>query len=419
MTWSIARLGARRFHLAVLALVAALACGPAHAQSDPVPSVSAPEAEAQPNPFTFDPAEPDTLRLDGNIVRGTGAQFDETLADHRGITRLVLRGQGRTFEDAMAIARRVQQRGITTIVEPNSYCYLACGLVFLAGPERHTDGVVAVGMLLPSTTNLDRAQIGLADLVELLISFDLSPELMSALLQTRPGGVFAFSPHEIARFGVNRPATGGPPGWDATPYAVLYEHAPDGEPGTPWPSATATTHWSLGHDGDTPLIEMRAEVPERGIVMTMEMAPVPRAGQLPTFNIDFGFELGPAFNGAGIQSMVLRSRTYEGTGGITGFDRPVEIAPDRFLFELEDHPLIWPMTKVAFQRRWQSFILIYEDGDVGELLVELDDEAHAVIDTAFAAWEAMAPSPLSLPRVATPTPAPAKPHPTAAAAPAP
>lgn len=359
-------------------------------------------------PFAIDPADPTVLRLNGDIVEGTADAFEAALAAYPDIRQIVLRGEGDTFEDAMAIASRVHELGLSTRVEANSYCFLACGLVYLAGLERKTDGIVGVGILLPSTNDLAAAQIGLADLVELLLSFDLSPEIMSALLQTRPGGMYAFSPHEIARFGLDRPADDGPPGYDATPYAILYEHAPEGPPDTPWPSFPATVLWSVDETGPLPALVLTAEAPGRGLRMTATFEATPRENAGPVFTIDVSFQLGDRFLGEGIEFVVVLARNFEGTGGIHGFDNGVERLPDAFHFVLDDHALSWPTFKVHLERRWMSFVLGYENAEAAELLIEVDEEARAVIDPVLAAWEA---ADAAAPLTATAPPPPREPPP--------
>ncbi|MGD9739379.1 MAG: hypothetical protein AB7O56_08220 [Bauldia sp.] len=339
-------------------------------------------------PFAIDPADPTVLRLDGDIVGGTAETFEAALAAYPDVRQIVLRGEGDTFEDALAIAGRVHELGLATRVEANSFCFFACGLIYLAGTERKTEGIVGVGILLPSTNNLAAAQMGLADLVELLLTFDLSPEIMSALLQTRPGSMYAFSPHEIARFGLDRPAVDGPAGYDAAPYAILYEHAPEGPPETAWPSFPATATWSVDDSGPLPALILTAEAPDRSLVLTATFTATPRENAEPLFAVDVSFRLGDNFLGTGIEFVVLLARNFEGTGGIGGFDNGEERVPNQFHFALDDHALTWPTLKVHLERRWMSFVLGYENADAAELLIEVGEAGRAVIDPVLAAWQA-------------------------------
>ncbi|MCC6737122.1 MAG: hypothetical protein IT534_13490 [Bauldia sp.] len=379
------------FVLAIVFGVAASAPAGAQPASPPAKTPAAPA-----NPWVFDASEPTVLRLDGTIAAGSADAFEAALAAHPGITTLVLRGDGASQAETIAIATRVRDLRLSTRIEAGDYCYLACGIVFLAGPERVAEGILCVAVLFADTVDLERAQLDLADFIELVMSFDLTPELLSSVVETSSGGAYCFSPHEIARFGVDAPVRNAPDGWNATPYAVLYEQPHEDAPeGTAWPSFTAVSHWSLEEGTNGPEIRLVAEVPDLGITVTVTIAADPAVtdrdnrGTLVTLRA----ETPEGFHGGGIGTLdALLSRVNEATAGIGGFyDARPTGNPGEFTVHVEGD-LAWPFARVHFSRRWLSFILGYETGSRNELLIEVGEEGRAVIDQAYTAWDAMAPA---------------------------
>jgi hypothetical protein len=366
-----------------------------------------PAAPVVSNPWVFDAAEPTVLRLRGDIVAGSAADFEAALAEHPGIATLVLRGEGTVQADTIAIASRVHDLGLSTQIDAGDYCELACGVVFLAGPQRLAEGILCVAVLYADTLDLDQAQLDLADFIELLTSFDLSPDLLSSLIETARGGAYCFSPHEIARFGVDAPVANAPAGWDAVPYAVLYEQpAEDDAKGTPWPSHTAVAHWSLIDGTNGPEIRLVAEVADMAITVTVTIAADPQTADRSAraTTVTLRAETPADFHGGHISGVeALLSRQYEATAGINGFyDAKPTTEPGEFSVRIADN-LAWPLARVHFSRRWLSFVLNYETGERAELLIEVGDEGRSVIDQSYAAWDAMV-----APEPATPV-APAEP----------
>lgn len=378
----------RRLTLAVAAgLLVVASLHPASAQALKAPASLA-------NPWVFDPADPTVLRLEGAIEPGAAEAFEAALARNPGVTTLVLRGDGTTLADTMAIASRVRELGLATRIEENEFCYLACGVVFLAGQQRVAAGILCVAVLFADTLDLEKAQLDLADFIELLVSLDLSPELLSSVVETASGGAYCFSPHEIARFGIDVPVRNAPAGWDAVPYAVLYEQPREDQPdGAPWPSHTVTTAWSLDDSAGTPVIRLVAEAPDAGMTVTVTIAADPpttnRAARGTTVTLLTEPTL--RFAGRRISNVnELLARDNEATAGIGGFDGARPTAhPGEYSIRIAGDVLSWGFSRVHFSRRWLSFILSYETGERAELLIEVGEEGRAVIDAAFAAWEAM------------------------------
>lgn len=395
----------RRLRLAALvAGVLAVASGwqPAAAQGVRPPAATQPAKDPAPSSvWVFDAAEPTVLRLRGDIVPGTAAVFEAALAEHPGITTLVLRGEGTSQAETMAIATRVRDLGLATRIDAGDHCYLACGIIFLAGPERRAEGILCVAVLFADTLDLDKAQRDLADFIELVMSFGLTPDLLSSVVETATVGTYCFSPHEIARFGVDAPVVDAPPGWDATPYAVLYEMPPGDQPkGSPWPSHTAVARWSIVEGATGPEIRLDAEVTGLDVAFTVTVAAGPQTVDRSrrTTSVTLRAETPPGFHGGGLADLViLVSRAHEATAGLGGLDWAEPTGtPEEFALRIEGD-LAWRFSRVHFSRRWLSFVLAYENGARAELLVEVGGEGRAVIDQAFAAWDAMAPDVPALP----------------------
>ncbi|MCW5715302.1 MAG: hypothetical protein KIT43_12385 [Bauldia sp.] len=359
------------------------------------PPAATAATKAPADPWVFDPAEPTVLRLRGAIAPGAATAFEAALAEHPRVRTLILSGDGTVQAETIAIARRVRDLGLATRIEAGDYCHLACGIVFLAGPQRRAEGILCVAVLFADTVDLDKAQLDLADFIELVMSFDLSEDLLSSIIETSSGGAYCFSPHEIARFGIDEPVVDAPAGWDATPYAVLYEQPNNDAPkGAPWPSHTTIARWSLGDGANGPEIRLVADVPDLGVTITVTAVADPQSVDRDSrgMTVTLRADTPPDFPGGGVADLAaLLSRAHEATAGIGGFyeARPTG-APQEYAVRIEND-LAWPFARVHFSRRWLSFVLTYETGAVAELLIEVGAEGRAVIDAAYAAWDAMAP----------------------------
>lgn len=371
---------ALRALLAAVALAAGLSVAAAQPAEEKAPS----------NPWVFDPAQPSALRLEGDIGPGTAALFEAALTAHPEIHTLILRGEGNAFEDTMEIATRVRDLRMSTRIEAGGYCHFGCGIVFLAGAERRAEGILGVAVLFPDTTNLERAQLDLADFVDLVRSFNLSAELFSAVVETASGGMYAFSPHEIARFGVDQPVVVAPPGWDAVPYGIFYQQpAEDAPKGAEWPSHVATAAWSLVEGTERPQIQMVGEVAELALTVTVTITADPPTAGIRGVTVVVNIATPPDFHGGTENTVIaLLSREHEATAGIGGFFEPDETGTQEFTFLINDSPLAWRAVKTHFSRRWLSFLLGFENTQTAELLIEAGAEAKSVISAAFAAWEA-------------------------------
>jgi hypothetical protein len=389
---------ARLVSIVACLLLAAPGAQPASAQGV-TPAAAAPAEKfprATGGPWVYDAADPTVLRLRGDIVPGASAGFEAALAEHTGITTLVLRGEGTSQAEAIAISRRVRDLGLSTRIDAGEHCFLACGIIFLAGPQRRAEGILCVAVLFSDTIDLEKAQLDLADFIETVVSFDLTPDLVSSVIETAAGGAYCFSPHEIARFGVDAPVSNPPAGWNAAPYAALYERPGGDEPnGAAWPSHTTTARWSLEEGANGPEIRLVAEVADLDVTMIVTVAadpPTNRRDDRGT-TVTLRADTPPGFHGGGVSNLdSFLSRAHEATAGINGFyvAEPT-IAPQEFALRFEGD-LAWQLARVHFSLRWLSFVVGYENGAGAELLIEVGAEGRAAIDQAFAAWDAMAPA---------------------------
>lgn len=391
------RLSYRLVLLLCSVLLSVVAAQPAAAQGVTQPGAASGKLPGGPGSlWVFDPSEPTVLRLVGDIVPGAAAAFEAALASSPGITTLVLRGEGTSQAETIAIARRVHDLGLTTRIEAGDYCHLACGIIFLAGEERRAEGILCVAVLFADTVDLEKAQLDLADFIELVMSFDLTPDLLSSVIETAAGGVYCFSPHEIARFGVDEPVVNAPAGWDAAPYAVLYEQPSEDAPkGAPWPSYTTVARWALEDGANGPEVRMVAEVRDLGVSITVTVAADPPAVDRDNrgTTVTLRASTPPGFHGGGVNEFIgALSRAIEATAGLNGYYNAEPTGrPQEFSLRFEGD-LAWQFARVHFARRWLSFVIGYETGAVAELLIEVGAEGRTVLDQAFAAWDAMAPT---------------------------
>lgn len=351
-------------------------------------AAQAPFASAAPPitaPFAWSADAANVLRLDGDLTAGTAEIFAAALAAHPQIDTLVLSGGGESLADSMAIARAVHDAGMATVIEPEAHCDVACAVVFLAGTTRRAEGVLSVGMMFPDTADVDALQEGAADLIELLLSFRLSDDIVAAVMGSTAESSFFFSRHELTRLGVNLPDLDPPAGVAATPYAVLHESpAPDAPANAPWPSYAATASWSLSGNGTAAVVQLDIDVAAVGLHFTARFATNPGTN---TLEMTAEATVPAGFAGGGIRDVALfRPRPRQ-----VGHGRAWLIAEELdgagpYHFLVNETPLAAPFVRTLLGREWMSFVVRYANGEIGELLLEVGADGRAAIDAALAAW---------------------------------
>ena len=74
------------------------------------------------------------LEFSGGIAPGSFSAFEQAVADHPDVTTVQLDSVGGLFGEARAIARLIEDKGLSTYT--NRECVSACALVFMSGKQR-------------------------------------------------------------------------------------------------------------------------------------------------------------------------------------------------------------------------------------------------------------------------------------------
>lgn len=138
--------------------------------------------------------------------------FERVLEQVPNPRTLVLHSPGGDVHSALAVASRVRGLRMTTVIPGDSGCYSACSMIFFAGTDRQAEGELGVHQISSASGSLVSGQFALADIIEVLASFDVPTEVIGIMLRTPPEDMYVFSAAEIRRFGLNGPATTSPGG---------------------------------------------------------------------------------------------------------------------------------------------------------------------------------------------------------------
>lgn len=189
---------------------------------------------------------PDTIMLVEDITIAASADFFRALRARPEASRLVLISGGGSVYGALSIAFQVHERGMTTIVPAEGWCYSACAYIYFAGATRELPGELGVHQIsTEGEISLSGAQTTIADILDALETFDVDPGILSVMFRTAPDDIHVFSADEVERFGIERSPEAGiaavPP--NLPPPTATPDRAPT--PAAPSPAA----------------IEMPSEVP--------------------------------------------------------------------------------------------------------------------------------------------------------------
>jgi hypothetical protein len=143
--------------------------------------------------------------------------FERVLEVVPNVRTLLLHSPGGEIHAALAVASRVRSLGLTTRIDRNSGCYSACSMIFFAGTSREVEGELGVHQISSETGNLVSGQFALADIFEVLASFDVPTEVIGIMLRTPPEDMYVFSAEEISRYGLRGDALRGDPSMSGSP----------------------------------------------------------------------------------------------------------------------------------------------------------------------------------------------------------
>lgn len=151
------------------------------------------------------PAEsPEVIALNGEIGATLVADFDKAVEARPNARVLLLNSPGGYVDDALVVAHKVRQRGMSTLVGSGMGCYSACSYIFFAGQNREVNGELGVHQISAEVADLVLAQTTLADVLSALDQFEVTQSIITVMLQTPPEKMYIFTTDEVAQLGINR-----------------------------------------------------------------------------------------------------------------------------------------------------------------------------------------------------------------------
>lgn len=161
-------------------------------------------------PMSFVLAPGGVLTATGSIAPGTAARLEAELAARGEYVKTVsLNSPGGALDDAMAMAKAVRQRGLTTEVADGALCASSCPLLFAGGKKRLASEKAVIGVhqfyaasaapTEPAQAMAD-AQATTARISRHLTEMGVDPALWLHALDTPPRALYYFTPKELASY---------------------------------------------------------------------------------------------------------------------------------------------------------------------------------------------------------------------------
>lgn len=151
------------------------------------------------------PAEsPEVIALNGEIGSTLVADFDKAVSARPDAKVLLLNSPGGYVDDALVVAHKVKERGMSTLVGSGMGCYSACSYIFFAGQNREVDGELGVHQISAEVADLVLAQTTLADVLSALDEFEVTQSIITVMLQTPPAEMYIFTADEVSKLGIDR-----------------------------------------------------------------------------------------------------------------------------------------------------------------------------------------------------------------------
>ncbi|WP_158625897.1 peptidoglycan-binding protein [Arsenicitalea aurantiaca] len=319
---------------------------------------------------------PGLIALIGTITQSTPLEFLRALRARPEAHTLMLHSDGGGVDPALIIAHEVRQRGMTTIVPEELYCYSACAFVFLAGAQRMAVGELGVHQVWNESNDLISGQAKLSDVIEAMTDFGVAAEVVSVMLRTPPSQMHIFSPSELEALGINfvyEPAASDP---DLTPAPVSENGRTLLLEATDPPSTTGAipiggnVQWTQGTDASgLPQLIATVEVPERDMsaVITFGHSSGTQVSQEIAVDVDFAFAR-PFAGGsiAGLPGILLKSEELVQGKPLQGAS--ARKAENSFVFLLD---MADPESMAMLESQpWIDLALVYASGQRAILTLE-------------------------------------------------
>lgn len=169
------------------------------------------DRDALRNPVRFTLRAGGVLSVEGAIDPGASARFAAEL-EARGeyVSTVAFNSPGGSLEDAMAMARLVRERGLSTRVEDGAICASSCPLILAGGVTREAGARAAIGVhqfyaaeeiANPAQAMAD-AQMITARISRHLGEMGIDPALWLHALDTPPRALYYLTPEQLTRYGL-------------------------------------------------------------------------------------------------------------------------------------------------------------------------------------------------------------------------
>lgn len=396
---------------AIVALVLASYAQPWEPQTAPAPSQQTDPKEKADTPTNTQVVEnpqfgnfivfeefPGLVGMIGEITPTTPLDFRRLVEETGPPKVLALNSPGGGVSSALLLAYEVHQRGIATYISSESGCYSACSFIFFAGVERAAEGELGVHQIWASDPDLVSAQTTISDILDALNEFEVSDEVVSAMLRTPAEDMYVFSASELERMKIesgdplsqlmrapvteyetsNTTAVTG-----ITPIgegeALLLESG-GGSSGATVFHGTVQWSWEITSDGSRNLVA-RAEVPSRDFVLLAVLRENSDPYLPASTLVELTFELGersPDEYVSAVPGILVKDEQLIQGAPLHG--ATAELYRNRFLYALssENEDANAQMVRA---NRWIDIAVIFDGGRRAIITLEkLEDLNEAIVN---------------------------------------
>lgn len=147
--------------------------------------------------------DPFVFILFGEIDIRTSINFKRAVLQYGAPEVIILDSPGGIVQIGLDVALEVNRLGITTYVPEEAACYSACSFIFFAGQRRILEGDLGLHQISSSDQDLERGQIALSDIIDVLNLFKTPPQVYALMLRTPPSEIYILSRSEIEDFNLN------------------------------------------------------------------------------------------------------------------------------------------------------------------------------------------------------------------------
>lgn len=165
-------------------------------------ATSLPVAAADMQIFAMHGSDKSFIQVSGEIVEGDAERFFDLVRGIDGAT-VLLESPGGLIQEAFSIGAEIYGRNFATLVLPESECYSACALIWLAGGRRYLSSSSVIGVHAAyyeaGDGSLNVAGAGNAEIGAFLSAVGLRREAIRYITTAEPDEDFLFLTPEISR----------------------------------------------------------------------------------------------------------------------------------------------------------------------------------------------------------------------------